>query len=103
LIERLALNISNQISAELRCKPGSSITVEIDGIDNGLPTISAHALLGPNANGWNNTIGTVSFTCADASSGIAFYPQPQVVPSDGAMQAISGTVIYQAGNTATIP
>ena len=54
----------------------------------------------PNANGWNNTDVTVTFTCADAASGIASCTSPVTVTTEGAGQEICGTAIDNAGNSA---
>src|SRR5262249_45130201 len=85
LIER-ALTLrpgDNQLVVELRGKPGTSATVEIDrpapATDTTPPTITAAVTPAPNANGWNNATVTVSFRCADAGSGIAVCPAPVVV------------------------
>src|SRR5207248_9094199 len=40
-------------------------------IDKTAPTITADRSLAANANGWNNTDVTVSFSCSDALSGVA--------------------------------
>lgn len=92
---------NNQIAVELRGKPGASLTVEIlrtAPLDTTPPTITATPNPPPNANGWNNTAVTVTFTCADAGSGIAICPAAVVVSGEGANQVISGTAT--AGNTA---
>jgi len=64
-------------------------------------TISATASPAPNAAGWNNSNVTVTFTCA-GGVGTVTCPQPVVVSTDGASQAISRTATDGAGNTATV-
>ena len=56
-----------------------------------------------NLNGWNNTNVTVTFTCADALSGIASCTTPQTVTTEGQNQPVTGTALDNAGNTATDP
>lgn len=93
--------INNELSVELRGKPGGVITIIIVGTDNDLPTIVATATPGPNANGWNNTDVTVSFDCQDFTSGIASCTIPITISLEGAGQIISGTAVDFAGNIAT--
>lgn len=92
---------TNTVSVELRSQPGSGITLQISGIDNDLPTITATAQPPPNAAGWNQAPVTVSFSCADTTSGIATCSAPSTVATEGANQTITGTAIDRAGNTAT--
>src|SRR5947199_1929359 len=99
-IERpVSLSGSDQISVELRSKPGASISVQIIGIDNDPPVIKATVSPAPNAAGWNNTSVTVTFTCTDATSGVAVCPPAQTLTSDGANQVVSGTATDKAGNS----
>jgi hypothetical protein len=70
-------------------------------IDKTPPTISAAPSPGANASGWNNTNVAVTFTCADAGSGVASCPPTQTVTVEGPNQAIAGTVTDKAGNTAS--
>src|SRR5262249_32674932 len=95
------LAASNAISVLLRGQQGSGIVVEVVGTDNDPPTITAQADPPPNANGWNRTDVKVTFTCADAISGIATCPAPVTVTTEGAGHVVSGTAMDKAGNTAT--
>jgi hypothetical protein len=70
-------------------------------IDKTPPTITASRSPLPNANGWNNTDVTVSFTCYDALSGIDVCPADVTLSSEGAGQSASGTAYDKAGNSAT--
>ena len=70
----VTLAASNEISVRVRGTPNSGIRVEIVGTDVDLPTITAQASPPPNANGWNNTSVTVTFTCADATSPFSTRP-----------------------------
>ncbi|MFO1325198.1 MAG: hypothetical protein U1F15_14200 [Burkholderiales bacterium] len=63
------------------------------------PTISGSASPAPNGNGWNNTPVTVSFTCSDATSGIAACTAPQS-RGEGGNQSVNGTATDNAGNFA---
>ena len=81
--------------------PQAGFVVEIIGLDNTPPTITATVAPPANAAGWHNRPATVTFTCADALSGIATCPVAVVVNTDGANQVISGTAVDKAGNTAT--
>jgi hypothetical protein len=68
-------------------------------IDKTVPTISGSASPAPNANGWNNTDVTVSFSCADTLSGVATCSADTTL-SEGAGQSVSGTAVDNAGNSA---
>ena len=97
----VALRASNELEVEVRGEPGGTLTVEVIGVDNDLPTIIATPTPGPNPNGWNNTNVTVTFTCADATSGIASCPAPVTVSGEGANQVVFGRAVDKAGNAAT--
>lgn len=73
------------------------------GIDKTSPTIGHTQSPVPNADGWNNTNVTVTFTCADALSGVATCTAPQPVNTEGKNQAVTGTVTDNAGNSASDP
>ncbi|MEI2774357.1 MAG: CARDB domain-containing protein [Candidatus Competibacter sp.] len=74
-----------------------TVTVQRDATP---PTIVGSASPAANANGWNNSSVTVSFTCDDALSGIATCTAPQTL-NQGANQTASGTATDKAGNTAS--
>ncbi len=97
----VSLLANNELSVEVRGKPGGAIILEIVGVDSDPPTINATASPTPNAAGWNNTDVTVNFDCSDATSAIASCPPAQTVTTEGANQIISGTATDNAGNTAT--
>src|SRR6185437_7015722 len=69
--------------------------------DKTKPTISAAADRAPNANGWYNAPVTVSFTCADALSGLAVSCPASQSLTEGANQSVSGSVSDVAGNSAS--
>lgn len=102
LTKAVKLQATNQLKVELRGKPGESFSIQIIGVDNTLPTISAAVSPGPNAAGWHKTDPTVSFTCADSTSGIVFCSQPVVVSTETAGQIVIGTAVDKAGNVATV-
>lgn len=77
----------------------STVTLTIN-IDRTPPTITGAINPPPNAAGWNNTAVTVTFTCADADSGIATCPAPVQLATEGANQQVTGTAVDKAGNVA---
>lgn len=74
-----------------------SVTIQRDATP---PVITESASPAANTNGWRKSSVTVSFTCTDATSGVATCTGPQTL-GEGANQSVSGTVIDKAGNTAT--
>jgi hypothetical protein len=72
-------------------------------IDKTSPTISDAHAPSANLNGWNNTDVTVTFTCADALSGISSCTSPQTVTAEGKNQTVTGRAVDNAGNTANDP
>lgn len=71
-----------------------SITVKRDAT---LPTISAAVAPAPNASGWHNGDVTVSYTCADALSGLASAcPAAQTISAEG--NVVMPTISDLAGN-----
>ncbi len=97
----ITLNTTNELSVEVRGTPGGGLTVQIIGVDDDLPTITASVSPSPNAPGWYRQDVTVSFTCTDATSGIATCSEPISVGAEGANQVMTGTATDRAGNTAT--
>ncbi len=70
------------------------------GIDKTPPSIIASVSGQPNQYGWYSGDVTVTFTCADAVSGVASCSDPVVVSAEGAGQVIAGTAVDKAGNRA---
>ncbi|HEX9986879.1 MAG TPA: PxKF domain-containing protein [Chloroflexia bacterium] len=68
-------------------------------IDKSAPTINGDAMPAANANGWNNTDVTVSFTCNDDLSGVASCPGSTTLNGEGAGQSVMGTATDKAGNS----
>jgi len=93
--------LNNTLSVQVRGKPGGVLTIQVVGVDNDRPTITASLSPSPNAAGWNNSPVTISFTCSDNTSGVASCPSPITVNTEGANQVFSGTATDLAGNTAS--
>lgn len=75
-----------------------SVTVKLDKT---APTVTGAVTSGTRtASGWYDGPVTVTFTCADALSGVATCPDPVVLSANGANTA-TGTVTDRAGNTAS--
>ena len=70
-------------------------------VDATAPTIAASVSPPPNAAGWLQTDATVTFTCADAGSGIESCPAPVHVAAQGAGQIVTGAAVDRAGNRST--
>ncbi len=69
-------------------------------LDQTKPTISlASRLPAPNGNGWNTSAVTVTWTCTDATSGVASSSVSQTLSGEGANQAATGTCTDTAGNS----
>jgi PKD domain/Bacterial Ig-like domain len=66
-----------------------------------LPSIAGSISPLPNAQGWNNTNVTVSFTCTQSTSSITSCPSPQTISTEGGAQTVPGTVTDAAGNSNT--
>lgn len=98
----LTLQLANSLKIRVLGKPGSSIVVSVIGVDNDPPVISAIANPSANSFGWNNTNVVITFTCSDATSGIASCPAPITLSAEGANQVVSGTATDRAGNAATV-
>ncbi|SDJ12653.1 hypothetical protein SAMN05192558_110123 [Actinokineospora alba] len=78
----------------------NTATASVGGvnIDKAAPTISASAT--PYVPGtWTNQDVTVSFSCADALSGVDTCSAPVVLQGEGADQSAGGTAKDKAGNT----
>jgi hypothetical protein len=82
--------------------PESSKTLTIQ-VDKTPPTITPVRMPPPNANGWNKTNVTASFTCADSLSGLApgSPPASTTLSIEGAGQSVTGTCTDVAGNSAS--
>ncbi len=65
------------------------------------PIIIATLSPPPNANGWNNTNVTVTFTCSDTNVGILSCPSPVTLTAEGTNQVAQGTAVNNAGVAGT--
>ncbi len=77
---------------------GAPLTVKLDKT---APTITGSRTPTANANGWNNTDVTVSFTGSDATSGVKTSTAPTTLSTSGTGQSVTGTATDNADNTAT--
>jgi hypothetical protein len=77
-----------------------SFTVKVDLSS---PSITPNQSPDQNANGWNNTDVTVSFSCDDQAnlSGLKDCSQPVTVSTDGKAQEVTGSATDNAGNSVT--
>jgi hypothetical protein len=85
-------------------RAGNSATATESGIkiDKTPPALTPARPPASNANGWNNTEVTVSFTCEDPLSGVESCPAPTTLTSEGANQSVTGTATDRAGNAASV-
>lgn len=74
-------------------------TVSDINIDKTAPTIHITRDPGPNADGWNNTDVTVTWTCTDDGSGPADDGGSTSLDGEGAGQSVEGTCTDLAGNS----
>jgi hypothetical protein len=78
------------------------VTVSGINIDKTAPTMGGSASPAANANGWNNTNVTVTFTCIDGLSGVdSFSPTSTVLSAEAAGQSASSNCTDKAGNAAS--
>ncbi len=70
-------------------------------VDTTAPTIVATPSPAANANGWNNTAVTVSFTCTDSGTGVDNAASPLTPVVLTASGTATGTCMDRAGNIAT--
>jgi hypothetical protein len=92
---------SNQLAVTVTSGQGTGMTLGLIGLDSDPPKIAATFNPPPNAAGWNNSDVTVTFTCSDFTSGVAFCPSPITLSTEGVNQVVSGTAFDKAGNAAT--
>jgi hypothetical protein len=75
-----------------------SVTIKRDAA---APTIGGAATTAPNGNGWYKSSVNVTFTCGDATSGVASCGPNQTLSAEGAGQSATGNAADNAGNTAS--
>ncbi|MFH1022185.1 MAG: RHS repeat-associated core domain-containing protein [Planctomycetota bacterium] len=84
-------------------KAGNTTTLSATvNLDKTPPALSAALAPAPNATGWNNSDGTVTFTASDSLSGISGVSAPQTISAEGANQVVSGSASDKAGNPADV-
>lgn len=79
----------------------SSDTQSGINIDKTAPGILAGRTPAANANGWNNSDVTVTFTGSDGLSGLVSCTAPVAFSAEGAGQSANGTCTDNAGNSST--
>jgi len=84
-------------------RAGNTAAFSVAGIniDKTQPSVSANPVPAANANGWNNTNVTVTYSGTDGLSGIAFCDTPAFLSNEGADQFASGSCSDLAGNNAS--
>lgn len=97
----VTLAAENQMTVEVRSLPNSGFRLVIYGRDDVPPTIAATVSPPANAAGWHNSAVTVSFACADATSGVPACPDDVVVDQEAEGLVVSRTATDNAGNQAT--
>lgn len=95
----VTLQAVNEISVEVRGKPGGALIINIEGEDSIPPTISATVSPPANGNGWHSGNPTITFDCADVGSIITSCSEPVTVSTEGASQVVTGTAVDLAGNS----
>ncbi len=101
LEKTVTLESVNEISVEVRGKPGGALILNIIGADNMPPTISTLVAPVANAEGWHNGDVTVTFTCNDFESGVDTCSSPTTVSTEGTGQTVTGIATDIAGNSAS--
>ena len=93
----VTVQASDTLMVDLASAPSGGITLEVIGDDNDLPSITTGISPAPNANGWNNTAVTITFTCSDTTSPIDFCSAPVTINVQGT-SSVFGVVADVAGN-----
>jgi hypothetical protein len=84
------------------CIPAFDYDVDCQPVDTTEPSIVPEVDAAPNENGWYRGPVTVSFTCADAESGVSFCSEPVTLATDGLDLSAVGHAQDRAGNKAAI-
>lgn len=96
----LTVSETNELSVELRGKPGEGMTLTVLGEDNEPPVITATVTPPPNAHGWNEDTVSVTFQCTDALTEVTSCSAP-VTAMDEGQHTITGSSTDLGGNTST--
>lgn len=95
--------VNQTITGTATDKAGNSASVTANAnLDKTAPVITASIDGEPNVQGWYGGDVTITYTCSDSLSGIQTCPSPVTVSTEGANQAIVGTAIDNASNTASV-
>jgi hypothetical protein len=91
------------VSGTATDQAGNTATATFSGIniDKTPPIITGAAATSPNSNGWYNTNVIVHFTVSDTLSGIGTSPTDVTLSTEGVSQSATGTVVDNAGNSAS--
>src|SRR5829696_6575157 len=94
---------NQSVTGNVTDKAGNTATKTVSGIniDKTAPTITGSRSPNANANGWNNSNVTVSYTCADSLSGVGSCSSPETLSNEGTGLSSTGNVTDKAGNTAS--
>ena len=97
---------ADQQSVDYTCSAtsagGSDSATESIKRDATKPTIGAVLSPAANGNGWNNSNVSVTYSCDDATSGVAGCGPNQTLSSEGPAVAYSGTATDNAGNSESV-
>ena len=97
-------------STDFSVLPSNAFQTSLNGAHNAFiakfalkpsPVITAGILPSQNANGWNNSAVTVTFTCSPGPAPIQSCSTPVMVRAEGANHIVPGTVVDTLGNTST--
>lgn len=84
-------------------RAGNNTTINQSiNLDKTQPTIQANVSPTPNTDGWNNTDVNVTYSCADALSGVDICENGQLYTQDGKGLLAGGNVVDKAGNEAEV-
>jgi pimeloyl-ACP methyl ester carboxylesterase len=93
---------SNNATNHVICGQVSSLSpFAVFAADRTPPTISAVLSTPANAAGWHSADVTVSFTCADAETGIVTCSDSVTISTEGTGEVVKGTAVDAAGNSAS--
>ncbi|WP_237067296.1 outer membrane protein assembly factor BamB family protein [Microbulbifer guangxiensis] len=98
----LNLGLQNKLEITLSGSPGSGFHVEVIGVDEVSPEITAEISPSANTFGWHSSDVLVTFACSDDLSGVASCSDPITISSEGNDQKVTGTATDVAGNRAEI-
>jgi hypothetical protein len=95
---------TNTYTSDESCDPLNNCatgSLEIK-IDKTAPNITYSLNPSSTADGWNNSSVTVTFSCSDATSGVANCEEPQTVAGTDGVYIVTGYVTDNAGNANSV-